>query len=182
MTFEPVGPALKRATLVFAAIVIFACVAAECFVLYLMLGLNGHSYSIHPVLSLMPVMAVILLCAPVFNFFRAEQRALFTSGGIIFPLGNIVHLRGRRWRTWTELHSSILSSEEPASLALRFKDGCSVTFSFATMSKQEVERLLVTVETWAPNKRIGQFEDYRNLLADSLLAKWRKILYGALER
>lgn len=153
----------------FAATVIFACVAAECFNLYWLHVLNGHSFSNQVVLMLGLGMALTVLCTTVTNFLRAEQRALLTPGGMIFPLGNITHLRGRRWRTWTELHSSTLASEEPASLVLRFKDGCQVTFSFATMSKQEVERLLVTVETWAPNKRIGQFEDYRNSLADSLL-------------
>lgn len=109
------------------------------------------------------------------RFLKADQEALISPAGIIFPFGSTLLLRGRRWRRWEELKSAYivwLTAGEFGSrdaLVLEFRDGSKANFWFATMSPRDLEKLLIAVEMWAPpDKLLGGFNDARNYLSNSL--------------
>lgn len=104
-----------------------------------------------------------------------NQALLITAGGLIFPFGNILHLRGRRWRRFEELKSAQLrwgnnlTFESGDMLLLSFNDGCVVKFDFRDMPKEEIEKLLVALSMWAPpSTLLGEFSEARNALSANL--------------
>jgi tRNA A-37 threonylcarbamoyl transferase component Bud32 len=111
------------------------------------------------------------------EFLSSRQKAFLLPGGIVFPPGTIFSLRGRRWRTWQELDVAKLTwsgkEQFPSSdgLRLQYRDGSTANFYFGTMTKQDIERLLIAVEVWGPKgKRIGEFEELREYLSTNLIA------------
>lgn len=109
------------------------------------------------------------------------QPLIVTSGGAIFPFATIMQLKGRRWRRWEELKSAFIhwndgpDFEDSDSLVLTFKDGSSTRIALKTMLYQDIEKLLVSLEMWAPSSAIsGNFVDLRGYLSQNLLRQGLK--------
>jgi tRNA A-37 threonylcarbamoyl transferase component Bud32 len=109
------------------------------------------------------------------------QPLIVTSGGAIFPFATILQLKGRRWRRWDELTNAFiywndgLAFEDSDSLVLTFKDGSSTRIALKTMLYQDIEKLLVSLEMWAPPSAIsGNFVDLRGYLSQNLLRQGLK--------
>jgi tRNA A-37 threonylcarbamoyl transferase component Bud32 len=109
------------------------------------------------------------------------QPLIITSGGAIFPFATILQLKGRRWRRWEELKNAFIywndgpELEDSDSLVLTFKDGSSTRIALKTMLHQDIEKLLVALEMWAPQSAIsGNFVDLRGYLSQALLRQGLK--------
>ncbi|CAN5480250.1 hypothetical protein BH11CYA1_BH11CYA1_42790 [soil metagenome] len=109
------------------------------------------------------------------------QPLIVTSGGAIFPFGTILQLKGRRWRRWDELKNAFIrwndgpDFDDSDSLVLTFKDGSCTKIALKTMLHQDIEKLLVALEMWAPPSAIsGNFVDLRGYLSQALVRQGLK--------
>jgi len=109
------------------------------------------------------------------SYLAQIQPLIITSGGAIFPFATILQLKGRRWRRWEELKSAFIywndgpDFEDSDALVLTFKDGSSTRIVLKTMLHQDIEKLLVALEMWAPPSAISEnFVALRGYLSQAL--------------
>lgn len=109
------------------------------------------------------------------SYLAQIQPLIITSGGAIFPFATILQLKGRRWRRWEELKNAFIywnngpDFEDSDALVLTFKDGSSTRIVLNTMLHQDIEKLLVALEMWAPPSAISEnFADLRGYLSQAL--------------
>lgn len=112
------------------------------------------------------------------SLLNTSQPLIITSGGIIFPFGALLQLKGRRWRQWEELTNVLIRWEEDSefnekdAIILRFKDGCQATIPLVSASYQDIEKFLVSLEMWAPQNAVSsQFSELRAFISPALLAQ-----------
>lgn len=109
------------------------------------------------------------------SYLAQIQSLIITSGGVIFPFATILQLKGRRWRRWEELKNAFIywndgpDFEDSDALVLAFNDGSSTRIALKTMLHQDIEKLLVALEMWAPPAAISEnFSDLRGYLSQAL--------------
>ncbi len=109
------------------------------------------------------------------SYLAQIQPLIITSGGAIFPFATILQLKGRRWRRWEELTNAFVywndgpDFDDSDALVLTFKDGSSTRIALKTMLHQDIEKLLVALEMWAPPSAISEnFVELRGYLSQAL--------------
>lgn len=111
-------------------------------------------------------------------FSKTAQPLILTSGGVIFPFGALIQLRGRRWRRWEELSLVSLRWREGGefecddAVVLAFKDGCQATLTLQSTSNQDIEKFLIALEMWAPQAALSaNFAELRGFISPALTAQ-----------
>lgn len=175
--------AITQAVLILCTI---ALLLVSIMIFFYGIGMNGTSG------MKLIVFALAFFCVATFSlwskvgkirdsYLAQIQPLIVTSGGAIFPFATILQLKGRRWRRWEELKNAFIywndgpDFEDSDALVLTFKDGSSTRIALKTMLHQDIEKLLVALEMWAPPSAISEnFVELRGYLSQALLRQGLK--------
>ncbi|MDQ5937787.1 MAG: eukaryotic-like serine/threonine-protein kinase [Cyanobacteriota bacterium erpe_2018_sw_21hr_WHONDRS-SW48-000092_B_bin.40] len=172
--------ALRTITLVGLIVCTIAMLILTVMIFFYGLGLSGGAGAKFIALDLLVFsLATFSLWSKVGkirdSYLAQIQPLIITSGGAIFPFATILQLKGRRWRRWEELKNAFIywndgpDFEDSDVLVLTFKDGSSARIVLKTMLHQDIEKLLVALEMWAPPSAISEnFVDLRGYLSQAL--------------
>jgi tRNA A-37 threonylcarbamoyl transferase component Bud32 len=154
--------------------------------IYGALNFSAFAFNIgNPFLLLFAVLLFLALTMTIFTTILTIRNALknptqpliITSGGLIFPVGASIQLRGRRWRQWSEVKSVWAKWEEHEGiqeqdhLLLEFNDGCKTTVPLKSMKTKDLEQLLVAIDmnlSSSLQSVVNNLADLRNYLSITL--------------